>query len=76
MNRVQGLAAAARGDRERARARLTEASEGWRRRLGNAATGDSYVAALIDLGRPPLSSLTEPEWELAAIETELAALDT
>jgi tetratricopeptide (TPR) repeat protein len=76
MNRVQGLAAAARGDRELARARLTEASAGWRRRLGNAATGDSYVAALIDLGRPPLSSLTEPERELAAIQTELAALDS
>jgi tetratricopeptide (TPR) repeat protein len=57
MTRVQGLIAVARGDRELAARRLGEAAEGWRARLG-ASGGAGFV---VDLGRPPVAGLVEPE---------------
>ena len=74
MTRVQGLIALARGDRARARRRLTEAAQGWRRHLGHDA-GAEFVANFVDLGRPPIVGLVEPEWELGRLTAELASLD-
>ena len=77
MSRVQALIASARGDTALAERRLTESVAGWRRiaeTLDSAQTGAGYVAALIDLGRPPVSSLVEPARELAIASAELSAL--
>ena len=74
MARVQGLIAAARGDRELAIRRFQESASGWRRRLDPARLGDAYAAALVDLGRVPVAGLVEPARELARVEAELAAL--
>ena len=77
MSRVQGLIASARGDAALAERRLTESVAGWQRiarTLDSAQTGAGYVAALIDLGRPPVSSLVEPARELAIASAELSAL--
>jgi DNA-binding SARP family transcriptional activator/tetratricopeptide (TPR) repeat protein len=80
MARVQGLIARARGDLAEARRRLDEAAEGWRRHVGAApAVGEEYMAALVDLGRPPVVGLVEPARELARVEAELrevACLDS
>jgi tetratricopeptide (TPR) repeat protein len=72
--RVQGLVALARGDRVEAGARLREAADGWRR-LRPPRLGDSLLANLVDLGRPPVVGLVEPDRELARALTELADLD-
>jgi tetratricopeptide (TPR) repeat protein len=74
MARVQGLIALARGDRAEARRRLAEAAEGWRRHLGHDA-GAEFVASFVDLGRPPIVGLVEPERELRRLTAELAGLD-
>jgi DNA-binding SARP family transcriptional activator/tetratricopeptide (TPR) repeat protein len=74
MARVQGLIALARGDRVQARRRLTEAATGWRHHLGHDAGAD-FVANFVDLGRPPIVGLVEPEWELRRLTAELAGLD-
>jgi DNA-binding SARP family transcriptional activator/tetratricopeptide (TPR) repeat protein len=74
MARVQGLIALARGDRVQARRRLTEAAAGWRRHLGHDA-GAEFVANFVDLGRPPIVGLVEPDWELRRLTAELAELD-
>ena len=77
LSRVQGLVAAARGDVALAGRRLAEALTAWRR-IAHAPdsrrAGAGYVASLIDLGRPPVSTLIEPAREIAAIEAELSAL--
>jgi tetratricopeptide (TPR) repeat protein len=77
MARVQGLVALARGDVAEARRRLVEAAEGWRRRGGTAArsAGEEFVAALVDLGRPPVVGLVEPDRELTRVVAEIEALD-
>lgn len=75
MTGVQGLIAWRRGDRALAARRLREAAEGWRRRVELRGTGDRYAAALIDLGRPPLSTLVEPAEELSALARDLAGLE-
>jgi hypothetical protein len=78
MSRVQGLIAAARGDLPMARRRLAESVATWQRivqTLDSRQTGAGYVAALIDLGRPPVSALVEPAAELALATADLAALD-
>ncbi len=72
MARVQGLVAAARGDRAGAEAHLREAADGWRRQLDAGERGVYWL----DLGRPPVAGLVEPDRELEQIERELAALDT
>ena len=77
MSRVQALIASARGDTALAERRLTESVAGWQRIAGtldSAQAGAGYVAALIDLGRPPVSSLVEPARELAIASAELSAL--
>ncbi|MCW2771531.1 MAG: transcriptional activator domain [Aeromicrobium sp.] len=67
---VRGLVAAAEGDPDTARARFDEARDAWRRVLGSvtARTADGYLAHLVDLGRPPVTGLVEPECELDRIQ--------
>jgi hypothetical protein len=74
MTRVQGLIALARRDEAGARRRLTEAAAAWRRHLGHDA-GAQFAANFVDLGRPPVVGLVEPEWELRRLTDELAELD-
>lgn len=74
LSRVQGLIAAARGDRNLARRRLEEAARTWRRRVGAHSPGERYMAVLVDFGRPPVLGLIEPERELERVEAELAGL--
>jgi tetratricopeptide (TPR) repeat protein len=77
LSRVQGLVAAGRGDDALARRRLTESRDAWQRiarTLSGQQAGAGYVAALIDLGRPPVSSLVEPARELEVVTAELARL--
>jgi DNA-binding SARP family transcriptional activator/tetratricopeptide (TPR) repeat protein len=74
MARVQGLIALARGDRNQARRRLDEAAASWRRHLPDNP-GAEFQANFIDLGRPPIIGLVEPEWELRRLTAELAELD-
>jgi DNA-binding SARP family transcriptional activator len=74
LTRLQGLIAAARGDRDLAERRLREAAEGWQRYVPAEGQGDRYVAALADLGRPPVLGLVEPQRELERVLAELAAL--
>ena len=77
MSRIQGLIASARGDTVLAERRLNESLAAWRRLAGapdSQQAGAGYVASLIDLGRPPISSLAEPARELAIVRDELSAL--
>jgi hypothetical protein len=37
--------------------------------------GAEFVANFVDLGRPPVVGLVEPEWELRRLTAELAGLD-
>jgi DNA-binding SARP family transcriptional activator/tetratricopeptide (TPR) repeat protein len=77
MSRVQGLIAAARGDPALAERRLDESLAAWQRLAGvpdRQQAGAGYVASLIDLGRPPISSLAEPARELAIVQADLSAL--
>jgi hypothetical protein len=72
--RIQGLIAAARGDRALAERRLMEAADGWGRRAGPELHGDQYVATLVDLGRPPVAGLVEPRRELERVLADLESL--
>ncbi len=63
---VQAAIAAARGDRALAARRLDEAVAGWVRLAGGAPAGDAYAAVLVDLGRPPVAGLVEPDRERRA----------
>ena len=80
MSHVQGLIALRRGNLPLAARRLREAESGWlrRSRQGRAEHdsdfGQGYVAALIDLGRPPVSALIEPARELAALRADIATV--
>jgi tetratricopeptide (TPR) repeat protein len=74
MARVQGLIALARGDHALARRRLGEAADSWQRHLRHDA-GTEFMATVVDLARPPIVGLVEPEWELRRLTTELAELD-
>jgi len=74
MARVQGLIALARGDYALARRRLDEAAAGWRRQTRHDA-GAELVANFVDLGRPPIVGLVEPDRELRRLSAELAELD-
>ena len=74
MARVQGLIALARGDHALARRRLGEAADSWQRHLRHDA-GAEFMATVVDLARPPIVGLVEPEWELRRLTTELAELD-
>jgi len=74
--RVQGLIAAARGNSDLARRRLTEAAQAWERQMGPTDAGEGWVANIVDLGRPPVLGLLEPARELERIQAELAQLAT
>ena len=74
MNRIEALIAAHAGNYELAASRLQQAADGWQRRTAQPASGDRYVANLIDLGAPPLSSLVEPDREYRTVMAELAAI--
>jgi DNA-binding SARP family transcriptional activator/tetratricopeptide (TPR) repeat protein len=77
MSRVQALIASSRGAAALAERRLAESVTGWQRiarTQDSTHTGAGYVATLIDLGRPPVSSLVEPARELAIVTAELSAL--
>ena len=74
MARVPGLIALACDDHALARRRLGQAAAGWRHHLQHAA-GAHYVANFVDLGRPPIVGLVEPEWKLRRLTAELAGLD-
>jgi tetratricopeptide (TPR) repeat protein len=74
MARVQGLIALARGDHALARRRLDEAAASWQRHR-RPDVGAEFVANFVDLGRPPVVGLVEPEWELRRLTAELAGLD-
>ncbi|MEP7026094.1 MAG: hypothetical protein ABJB47_20295, partial [Actinomycetota bacterium] len=66
--------AARRGDTELAARRLNEAAAGWRRMLGQAGAGDSYIAVLADFGRPPGAGLVEPARELQQVLADLGLI--
>ncbi|MDX6646694.1 MAG: hypothetical protein QOK40_2421 [Miltoncostaeaceae bacterium] len=72
--RLQGLIAAARGERELALRRLEEAEAGWRRLLAQAPSGDAFAATVTDLGRPPVAGLVEPGLELGWVLADRAGL--
>lgn len=76
MARVQGLVARGRGDHVLARRTLTEAADGWRRHgaRAGARAGADFMANFVDLGRPPIVGLVEPDRELARVTAELADL--
>jgi DNA-binding SARP family transcriptional activator/tetratricopeptide (TPR) repeat protein len=74
LTRIQGLIAAARGDRELAARRLEEAAAGWRALLDRAGDGERYTSAFADFARPPVLGLVEPERELALVEADLYKL--
>ena len=77
MSRVPGLIAAARGDIPLAERHLAESAAAWQRivrTLDARQAGAGYVAALIDLGRPPVSALVEPAAELALVTADLTSL--
>lgn len=75
MARVQALIALARGHHAEARRRLNEAAAVWQRR-DTPATGDELMTNFVDLGRPPVVGLVEPQRELTRIHHELAEIDT
>ncbi len=75
LTRVEGLLAAAAGDRALAARRLEEAMAIWRRRRGSGLpAGEQYVANLVDLGRAPVLGLIEPDVELRRAAADLEAL--
>jgi DNA-binding SARP family transcriptional activator/tetratricopeptide (TPR) repeat protein len=67
---VQALVALAEGQRVEAMRRLDESEATWRSlaATARAATGQAYVGSLVDLGRPPVLGLVEPERELSRID--------
>ncbi|TCK22895.1 ATP-binding protein [Pseudonocardia endophytica] len=70
MARVQGLVAGARGDRTAHLRRLEEALAGWRRYHG-ADRGTEFMTNFVDLGRPPVAGLVEPDREIARLTAEI-----
>jgi len=73
---VQALIAVGRDEHDLARRRLDEAERAWRQvaATGGRSAGESYLAHLVDLGRPPVVGLVEPDRELARISDVRAGL--
>ncbi len=71
---VQALVADCRGDAALARRRLEEAIQVWRRRTDRVGDGDDYMDVMVDLGRPPVAGLVEPQRELARLQNALDAM--
>jgi tetratricopeptide (TPR) repeat protein len=65
---AQALSARARGDEALAERRLREAETHWTR-LGGAAAAD-YMASYVDLGRPPVTGIVDPERERERVRQE------
>jgi DNA-binding SARP family transcriptional activator/tetratricopeptide (TPR) repeat protein len=76
MTTIQALIATARGDDALAARRLDEAEHQWQGLVATAAaqTAESFLANLVDLGRPPVVGLIEPERELIALRELRATL--
>ena len=74
ISRVQGLIAAAGGEPDRAGRHLDDAERAWRRMAGAPAPGEAYAAILVDLGRPPVAGLVEPERELERLAADRLGL--
>jgi hypothetical protein len=80
LSHVQGLIALRRGNLPLAAKRLREAESGWLRRSRrehaehDSESGQTYVASLIDLGRPPVATLVQPARELAALRVDIATV--
>jgi tetratricopeptide (TPR) repeat protein len=68
---VQGLSARARDDNALAERRLHESERHWRR-IEKDASGQ-FLSSLVDLGRPPVTGVADPAFELQRIATELEA---
>jgi DNA-binding SARP family transcriptional activator/tetratricopeptide (TPR) repeat protein len=68
---AQGLSARARGDHALAERRLHESERHWRR-LDRDASGE-FLSSLVDLGRPPVTGVADPAYELQRIAEELEA---
>jgi tetratricopeptide (TPR) repeat protein len=66
---AQGLSARARGDRALAERRFHEAERHWRRLEANAS--DEFLSSLVDLGRPPVTGIADPAYELERVAAEL-----
>jgi HAMP domain-containing protein len=75
MARVQGLIALASGDRRLAGARFTEALAAWRR-YERPASAEELAANFLDLGRPAIVGLVEPQREIDRLEAELAGVSS
>jgi DNA-binding SARP family transcriptional activator/tetratricopeptide (TPR) repeat protein len=73
MSAVEGLIAEGHGEMQLAQQRLTEAADGWRRRMSPAELGRQLGAVMVDLGRP-IIGLVVPSEELAVVESDLASL--
>jgi DNA-binding SARP family transcriptional activator/tetratricopeptide (TPR) repeat protein len=73
---TQALVAGGKGDAELAERRLREAQGHWRRIAGEYDTSREHLASLVDLGRPPLTGVVEPQRELERIAEELLDVDT
>jgi DNA-binding SARP family transcriptional activator/tetratricopeptide (TPR) repeat protein len=73
MARIQGQIALASGDQVEARHRLDEAVQAWLRHVPHDR-GSEFMAAFVDLGRPPIAGLVEPRCELQRVVDERAAL--
>jgi hypothetical protein len=75
MSFAQGLSARARGDAALAERRLREAAEQWRRLAGGSDAAREHLASLVDLGRPPVTGVLDPAYELERVAAELHELE-
>jgi tetratricopeptide (TPR) repeat protein len=71
---AQGLSARVRGDRALAAVRLEESAGHWRRLAGEVSMPRDHLASLVDLGRPPVTGVVDPERELERVAAELREL--
>lgn len=75
MQWVQGLIAWRGGDQPLAATRLHQSAASWQRRVVATKAGERYAANIVDLGRPPLSTLIEPDRELATVLATLSEVE-
>jgi DNA-binding SARP family transcriptional activator len=75
MTFAQALSARARGDRALAERRLREAEGHWRRLAGDDDAGREHLTSLVDLGRPAVTGVVDPEGELERVSDERRGLE-
>jgi hypothetical protein len=75
MTFAQGLAARARGDGALAERRLREAAAHWERLGAGPDAAGEHLASLVDLGRPPVTGVVDPTYELERVAAELLELE-